>query len=105
MGTDLSGNSYQIGQIAGAESETLLMSQVPAHTHPLYAGGAASGDKTAGNLFGSGGTSAYAALAGSSAMNPATVAPSGGSQPHENRQPYLVLNWCIALSGIFPSRN
>jgi microcystin-dependent protein len=105
QGTDQGGNAYAMGQISGSEGETLIIQQVPPHTHSLYAGGASSGDKPAGTLFGSGGTAAFAALAGSAAMNPATVAAYGGSQPHENRQPYLVLNWCIALYGIFPSRN
>jgi microcystin-dependent protein len=47
----------------------------------------------------------FAAAASLGSMSAATVSTVGGSQPHENRQPFLVMNWCIALSGIFPSRN
>jgi microcystin-dependent protein len=47
----------------------------------------------------------YVAAASLGSMSAATVSTVGGSQPHENRQPYLVMNWCIALQGIFPSRN
>jgi microcystin-dependent protein len=105
QGTDPTGNNYVMGQASGTEGHVLTMSEVPAHSHTLYAGGVASTDKPLGTLLGSGGTVAYAAPADTSTMNPATVAAYGGSQPHENRQPFLVLNWCIALYGIFPSRN
>jgi microcystin-dependent protein len=53
-----------------------------------------------------GGTSTpYAPVTGGQPMNAASISTYGGSQPHENRQPFLVMNWVIALSGIFPSRN
>jgi microcystin-dependent protein len=101
------GNGINYGEIDGVESVTLLSSQVPPHVHSLNASGApASGEKpAAGDLLASQGANVYASAANLGAMNPATVSTVGGSQPHENRQPYLVMNWCIALSGIFPSRS
>jgi microcystin-dependent protein len=101
------GGSVSYGELSGVESVTLLSTQVPAHIHLLNASGAtASGDRpVAGDMLASQGASVYAPAASLGAMNPAIVSTVGGSQPHENRQPYLVMNWCIALTGIFPSRN
>lgn len=102
-GTD-GGQQYQIGQTGGEALHTLTTSEVPGHTHPVYAAGvAASQTLPAGAL--PAGTSVYAAPTNLVAMNSGTIVPSGGSQGHENRQPYLVMNWCIALQGIFPSQN
>jgi microcystin-dependent protein len=101
------GNGINYGEVSGVESVTLLSINVPPHTHALNASGtAASGEKpVAGNFLASQGANVYAAAASLGSMNGATVSAVGGSQPHENRQPFLVMNWCIALSGIFPSRN
>jgi microcystin-dependent protein len=101
------GNGINYGEVSGVESVTLLSTTVPPHIHPLNASGAvASGEKpAAGELLASQGGTIYAPSASLGAMSAASVSTVGGSQPHENRQPYLVMNWCIALSGIFPSRN
>jgi microcystin-dependent protein len=101
------GNGISYGEIGGVESVTILSVNVPPHTHQLNASGAtATGTRpAAGDLLGSQGANAYVAASALGAMSAATVSTVGGSQPHENRQPYLVMNWCIALSGIFPSRN
>ncbi len=93
------------GEIAGEESHTLLGSETPTHTHLATAIGTANGNDPAGAFLGGNGAPVFNSLANVASMHPATIANAGGSQPHENRQPYLVMTWVIALTGIFPSRN
>ncbi|HCT39739.1 MAG TPA: microcystin-dependent protein [Moraxellaceae bacterium] len=100
----------QIGQAAGAENVTLLSSNLPPHTHAVNASTSQGDNRIPSNRVYATNTTAtqnlYAAGPGTLvAMNPATVAPSGGNQPHPNMQPYSTINFCIALSGIFPSRS
>jgi microcystin-dependent protein len=99
------GNGIILGQSAGETSHTLNISELPAHTH-APTGSTATGTLPAatGNLWGSSSANPYSPTANAS-MNPACVVTTGGSQPHENMTPYLVLNFIIALQGIFPSRN
>ena len=99
------GNSIQLGQVGGEEFHTLSAAEVPGHTHPLQAAAGANLTKPAGALVAGGGASVFGVFANQAALNAGTLGNSGGSQPHENRQPYLVMNWCIALTGIFPSQN
>lgn len=99
------GNTTVWGQVAGEEYHTLLSTETPLHTHTLMAAASASTTRPGGATLAGGGANFYTGAASLVAMNAATLASQGGSQPHENRQPYLVMNWCIALSGIFPSRN
>ena len=98
------GNTYVIGQTGGEESHTLITNEVPSHTHTISAAGGANLAKPVGALLAGGGVAAYTGAASLVALNGATLASAGGSQPHENRQPFLVMNWVIALQGIFPSR-
>jgi microcystin-dependent protein len=97
-------SNYTIGEQAGSETVTLLITEMPGHNHTLSA---ASGGKLnnvpAANNFG--GANIYTNASLDSVLDPATIGPAGGSQPHQNMQPYLVLNWCICINGIFPSRN
>lgn len=105
--------SVQIGQSSGVENVTLLSTNLPAHAHAVNAS-TTNGDArnpsnrafATSNNSGGSAISIYAASNGPLVpLNPATVAPAGGNQPHPNLQPYSVINFCIALSGIFPSRN
>ena len=100
---------HPLGESAGEDFHTLNPSELPAHAHTLRASAkaAASSSPNGGVLAapGRGGTPAFAAATSMVALNPASVAASGGSQPHENRAPFLVMNFVIALQGIFPSRN
>ena len=108
-GTGPDGTTYQIGEMAGTERETLSMQQIPNHTHALLATSnlasttSPSDDVTLAVTQASVIT-AYGSDAPHSTLNPQTLTPVGGSQPHENMQPYLGLNYIISLFGIFPSQ-
>lgn len=97
-------SSYTQGQLGGVEAVTLTLQQMPAHNHTCNA---STGTKLvatpAANNFG--GATIYTNAALDSVMDPPTIGFAGNNQPHENRQPYLVVNWCISLQGVFPSRN
>jgi|SRR5580658_5664185 microcystin-dependent protein len=99
-----------IGQTGGSATVTLTTSEIPAHSHGVMcATGAGNAASPSGNSFGSaqrGKPPGYAATSGTSVqMSSSAVANTGSSQPHENMQPYLTLNYCIALTGIFPARS
>ena len=95
-------SSYSLGQSAGAESITLTAAEMPAHTHSQPATNADQNtNRPNGAVPARGGV--YAGSTDGSAFDATTVA--GGSQPHSNLQPYLAVNYIIALEGIYPSRN
>jgi microcystin-dependent protein len=100
------GSGYTIGQLGGEASHTLLQTEMPTHVHTVAASSAATNGTSSpnGNFLG-GGNNVYSAPQSLTALNPATVTSVGNSQPHENMSPYLVLSFCIALQGIYPSRN
>lgn len=118
---DLQGNSplhpgqgpglsiYDLGQQSGEEFVTLLQSEMPLHAHQF--GGAAAGggdvqDPTGaiwGQVPGRAAVFLYSSPA-TGAMNPNAMPPAGGDLPHNNLMPYLTLNFCIALQGVFPPR-
>jgi microcystin-dependent protein len=101
------------GAMAGAESVTLTSSQMPLHTHLVSA---ATDQPNVRNFDGAVFASAinaqdgspvntYGSATGPVPLNPGSVSAAGGSQPHSNLQPSLVMNFCIALVGVFPSRS
>ena len=110
-------SNYNIGQNGGTENVTLLSAQMPGHSHTVNAnnGGPNTGNPdgaffAASPLTGSGPNAAqlktYITTAPNGAtFNPATIAPTGGNQPHANIQPYECITFVIALQGIFPARN
>ncbi len=111
------GNGLTLGQVGGEIGHTLASSELPGHTHTLKAStAAATTGAPGGSVLAEPGTnigSVYAAGASAQAtqglitgaMASQAVAGGGGGQPHSNLQPYLVLNFVIALQGIFPSQN
>jgi microcystin-dependent protein len=96
-------SDFTQGQRIGQEYHTLTMSEMPIHTHSAWAS-SQNGDQADPKIL-AGAANVYAGSSTLTSIAPGTVSNVGGSQPHENRQPYLVLNWCVALQGIFPSRN
>jgi microcystin-dependent protein len=93
------------GENLGEEAHTLTISEMPAHSHALQGTtNNANQPVPTGNLLATVGN-VYTTAQNLTTINPASVGNAGGSQPHTNMQPYLVLNFCIALQGIFPSRN
>jgi microcystin-dependent protein len=98
------GSGHTLGERAGEQGHTLTIGELPTHTHSVMASGDnANGLVTTGNVFASA-NNLYTAPAALTAISPATVANVGGSQAHLNMQPFLVLNFSIALQGIFPSQ-
>jgi microcystin-dependent protein len=99
---------HDLGETGGSDSVTLLQSEMPAHSHGVLAqdvplgtvstpAGNTLSRPASGNLYASTSTSVVA-------MAPQAIAPVGGNQPHNNMMPYLTLNFCIALQGVFPPR-
>jgi microcystin-dependent protein len=100
----------QIGERGGVESVTLQQQEMPQHGHTLNAVSDIANAGVPGNALpaakGRGGVSMFgAAGSANTTLGPQAVTNAGGSQPHTNMQPYGVLNFCIAIQGIFPSRN
>lgn len=102
------GNGYALGGTGGYETITLNVNEMPLHNHMLAAvdaNGTVPGPlghllstNSATNNF-------YGPPSSLQPLNGASIASTGGNQSHENMQPYLVLNYCIAIQGVFPSRN
>jgi|SRR6185437_9745084 len=98
------GNGFTQGQLGGEVAHTLTIPEIPAHTHSVTASSApADKSGTAGNVWAKAPSAYDSALGG--AMSTTEVTSEGGNQPHNNMPPYLVLNFAIALQGIFPSRS
>jgi len=100
------GNGYQLGQNGGEAAHTLTTTELPGHVHTA-SGSVGGADSTGpGNAFMTQrATQAYHAPTNTVPLNPQSLQSIGGSQPHENMQPYTTVNFCIALQGVFPSQN
>lgn len=103
--------NYVLGQMAGTETVTLNTTQIPQHQHFVQAvngpGGASRpiNAMLARSAAASGGGAVYTGASNTTPLNQNSIQPYGNSQPHVNMQPYLAMTYCIALQGIFPSRN
>jgi microcystin-dependent protein len=99
------GSGHTLGELGGEQSHTLTISELPLHPH-IFQGTSnnANAPVVTGTLMA---TSAnlYTAASNMTSLVPSTVGNVGGSQAHENMQPYLTISFCIALQGIFPSQN
>jgi microcystin-dependent protein len=100
------GSGFVNGQAGGGEFHTVTQSEMPAHTHFVRAASNAANTNTpSGTALLGTQSSTYGPASNLTPMSPAAISNVGGSQAHENRQPFLALNFCIALQGIFPSQN
>jgi microcystin-dependent protein len=111
MGQGQGLSPYVIGQAGGQETVTLITQQLPMHTHSAATTGSAATNNVPSSLI-------FANAAGSTPIKPysppdpnnqvalsnASITQTGGSQPHDNRQPYLAVNYCIATAGVYPSQ-
>ncbi|HEV2840319.1 MAG TPA: tail fiber protein [Chthoniobacterales bacterium] len=106
-GTGPGGTTYQLAEMAGTEQETLTVQQIPIHNHALLASTAIGTANTpSGNVTSqSVSVKMYLADQPTGALNNNSVTPVGGSQPHENCQPFLCINYIISLFGIFPRQS
>ena len=101
------GNGFTLGQLGGEQAHTLSISEIPSHNHLVNASSATTGGTAnPANAYLGGGTGVYDGGQNLSltSLSPSEVTIVGGSQPHQNMQPFLALNFCIALQGIFPSQ-
>jgi microcystin-dependent protein len=103
---------YDLGETGGNQAVTLLTGQIPRHNHlPSCLNGAGTATTPANNVWaaamtGRQGESRYSATPGTTqAMNPQALAPTGGDTSHNNMPPYLVLNFCVCMQGVFPPRS
>lgn len=109
-----SGTDYFVGEQSGVPYVTLITTEMPVHTHiPVAAAPGAAGSNLpdpTGNTWGSVGTQRpapnfYQSGSPNVTMSPQAISPTGNSLPHNNLMPYLVMNFCISLQGVFPARN
>jgi microcystin-dependent protein len=105
------GPQTQMGEMAGTETVTLIVSDMPSHNHLMAVNDAAATAKIiAGNVFAQGtdgktAVPAYLPPQGNLTLNPLTVSLTGGNAAHPNIQPCLAVNFCIATTGYYPARN
>jgi microcystin-dependent protein len=110
-GTDpATGTNYQYGEMGGAESVTLTSQQMPGHTHvPLGSVDPATSNSPQNTIPASlpvaAGQTPYGTDPPPTSLQPSSISPVGGSQPHDNTQPFLVLSFIISLFGVFPTQN
>ena len=101
------GSGHTLGERGGEQAHTLSIAEIPTHTHVANASGnnGTTDTPASGVLLGGASLDLYHAPTNLVAMNAGIIANVGGSQAHLNMQPFLTLNFCIALQGIFPSPN
>ena len=107
-GTGSSGITYQLGEMAGTEQETLTVQQIPSHNHALVASTSAGAQNDPSNQVIAASPSILVFIQDTPDSNlnvGSSVTPVGGSQPHENCQPFLCINFILSLFGVFPSQN
>lgn len=100
------GNAHTLGERSGEAAHTLSIAEMPEHSHVVNASGTAGNVPVpSNNILAPSASQLYSSPTSLVSLNPASVSPVGGSQAHLNMQPFLTVNFCIALEGIFPSPN
>jgi microcystin-dependent protein len=100
------GDGFSLAETGGTTTVTITVPTMPTHLHGLMASSTAADAILPGsNILAQSPQQVYVAAGNLTPMNATSVTSIGGSQPHDNMMPYLVLNFCIALQGIFPSQN
>jgi microcystin-dependent protein len=97
-------SSYDVGQVGGTESVTLLTSQMPIHNHNVVGSSASANSDTPTGRFPAVSPRTVYGTSVDGFFSSQAVIPDGGGQPHNNMQPYCVINYIIALQGVFPPR-
>jgi microcystin-dependent protein len=106
FGSNLGQGSYSLGSNGGVENHTLTLAEIPMHSHLAVASSnPANQIYPNGNTWADDNSAPNYSTSSNVTMAASSVSSAGGSQPHTNRSPYLVVNYCIALQGLFPSRN
>ncbi|MGA7916036.1 MAG: tail fiber protein [Candidatus Acidiferrales bacterium] len=99
-------SNYDLGGSGGQEEVTLTLAQIPSHTHvPMGTASVANTGSPSGAAWGTPRALLYSSMAPTVPMNGLAIGSTGGGQPHENRKPFVVMTYVIALEGVFPSRN
>ena len=99
------GNGHTLGETGGEHGHTLNISELPTHSHAVKASSSNADQPIPTNGVLAAANNLYAAAGNLTSLSPTSISSTGGSQAHLNMQPFLTLNFCIALQGIFPSQN
>jgi len=99
------GSGHTLGERGGEQAHTLSIAEISTHTHVLQASGSNAGTNSPSNAVLANTTAVYHAPTSLTSLSPSSITTVGGSQAHLNMEPFLTLNFCIALQGIFPSPN
>lgn len=98
------GSGHVLGERGGEQSHTVSISEIPAHTHAVNASSSTGNSVVpTGAILGSPANMSYRPMDATSSLHPMTISNVGGSQAHLNMQPFLVMNFCIAMTGVFPT--
>ena len=99
------GNQHVLGEQGGEAAHTLLIQELPVHSHQALAVSANGNTPSPANAMLAAANRLYGSATNLTALSPTTIAVTGGNQAHQNMQPYLALNFCIALMGLWPAQN
>jgi microcystin-dependent protein len=100
------GSGAMLGQFGGSETVTLNQTQLPSHTHMVGSSSVGGSDNPAGNVWAKAQTvTPYSPAPGNATMNGAAISITGGNQLHENRIPFVAVNYIISLNGIYPQQS